>query len=37
LAEFVDVSTGENPPGQLQLQENSIMLKPFAVAVVDLK
>ena len=37
LSEFVDIGTGENEPGRLQLLENSISLKPFAVAVVQLK
>lgn len=36
-ASTVDVSTGENPPASLQLNGNRIRLKPFAVAVVEIK
>jgi len=36
-ASIVDVTTGENPPATLQLKGNSISLKPFAVAVVEVK
>lgn len=32
----VDVSTRENPPSKEQLTDNSIILKPFAVAVITL-
>ena len=32
--EYVDGSTGENPPAKMQLTENPITLEPFAVAVV---
>jgi hypothetical protein len=31
----VDVVTGENPPAQTVLSGNSLILKPFSVAVVD--
>jgi hypothetical protein len=34
---YVDVSTGDNPVGQYQLNSNTITLKPFAVAVVNWK
>jgi hypothetical protein len=34
---IVDVSTGDNPPVQQRLFNNSITLKPFSVAVVQLK
>lgn len=30
----VDVSTGENPPSKIEITDNTITLKPFAVAVV---
>ena len=36
-ASIVDVSTGENPAAQIQLNSNAITLKPFAVAVIQLK
>jgi hypothetical protein len=32
----VDVSTGENPPSQVVITDNTIALKPFAVAVVQM-
>jgi hypothetical protein len=35
--QFVDVTTMENPPGELQLVGNTIRLKPFSVAVIKLK
>ncbi|MBS1948938.1 MAG: glycosyl hydrolase family 39 [Bacteroidetes bacterium] len=34
---YVDVTTGENPPARITLADNSIMLKPFEVAVIELK
>jgi hypothetical protein len=34
---IVDVSTGDNPPTQQRLLDNSITLKPFSVVVVQLK
>jgi hypothetical protein len=34
---YVDLTTGDNPIGQNQLNSNSITLKPFAVAVVSWK
>lgn len=37
MAFVVDVSTGENAAAQLQLDNDSIVLKPFAVAVLQLK
>jgi hypothetical protein len=33
--DYVDVTTGENPVAQSQLNSNTITLKPFAVAVVS--
>ena len=33
---FVDGSTGENPPTKVQLNDNTVTLKPFAVAVIKL-
>lgn len=33
---FVDTTTGDNEPGKVQLTENSILLKPFSVAVINL-
>lgn len=33
----VDVSSGENPPAESSLSDNKISLKPFAVAVVEIK
>ncbi len=34
---FVDMSTGDNPIGQMQLNDSAVVLKPYAVAVVQLK
>jgi hypothetical protein len=34
--DYVDVTTGENPPSHMQLNNSVITLKPFAVAVVRL-
>lgn len=34
---YVDVATGENPPGRMQLTDNTIVLKAFSVSVVELK
>ena len=34
---YVDVTTGENPVAQSQLENNTITLKPFAVAVLTIK
>jgi hypothetical protein len=36
VEEFVDETTGYNPPGHSHLAENSVMLRPFAVAAVTL-
>jgi len=36
LAEYVDLSTGENPPAQIKLKSSAITLKPFSVAVINL-
>ena len=36
LVDYVDVTTGENPPAQIQLNNTAITLKPFAVEVVRL-
>jgi hypothetical protein len=36
-ASFVDVSTGENPAQRMQLNDSTLVLKPFSVTVVDLK
>ena len=36
LADYVDVTTGENPPAQIRLDNTTITLKPFAVEVVQL-
>lgn len=36
IVSYVDVSTGENPPAQVQIQGNSIVLRPFSVAVIKL-
>lgn len=35
-AEYVDVTTGENPPAQIRLANTAITLKPFSVEVVQL-
>jgi hypothetical protein len=37
MIHFVDPGTGENPVAQMQITDHKIMLKPFAVAVVDVK
>lgn len=37
LTDYVDVTTGENPPEQLTLDNAAITLKPFCVAVIQLK
>jgi hypothetical protein len=37
IIKYVDVSTGENPAATTILQSNVIILKPFSVAVVELK
>lgn len=37
VVNMVDVSTGENEPAQLQINGRNITLKPFAVAVVEVK
>jgi hypothetical protein len=34
---YVDITTGDNPIGEMQLNAPSITLKPFAVAVVNVK
>ncbi len=34
---YVDITTMENPPAKMQLTSNTIYLKPFSVAVIDLK
>ena len=36
LAEYVDVTTGENPPAQMRLESGLLTLKPFAVEVLKL-
>jgi hypothetical protein len=36
-ADYVDVSTGENPIAHMEIKDSSITLKPFAVAVLELK
>lgn len=36
MVSSVDVTTGDNPPFQMRLQENSITLKPFSVTVLKL-
>lgn len=36
LASSVDVTTGHNPPSQRRLANNSIVLKPFSVTVLEL-
>ncbi len=36
LAEYVDVSTGENSPAEIRLDNATVTLKPFAVAVIEL-
>lgn len=36
LLKYVDVSTGENPPAGEKIRGNSIIVKPFAVAVVQM-
>jgi hypothetical protein len=33
---YVDVTTGENPPGKMRVMGNVIILKPFSVAVVTI-
>ena len=36
-ATSVDVSTGENPPSQMPLSGNTVVLKPFSVTVIALQ
>jgi len=33
---YVDTTTGENPPGKIRFLGNTIVLKPFSVAVVTI-
>jgi hypothetical protein len=37
IMDYVDVDTGENPAAQMQVENTTIMLKPFTVAVFKLK
>ncbi len=34
-ANYVDITTGENPPQKIKLNDNSILLNPFSVAVIQ--
>ncbi|MFV5697819.1 hypothetical protein ACM55H_05575 [Flavobacterium sp. ZT3R17] len=37
VVHYVDLTTGENPPAESQLMDNKVTLKPFSVAVIEVK